>query len=85
MTPLPTPIFDFHKVIRALTTLHSDSVASEKQPLVGREKKSLFAVTRVVTIIPSRCRYGKVQRQLAIGKSLLEGGGTFDQVKMTLF
>ena len=33
-----------------------------------------------------RCRYGKVQRQLAIGKTLLEGGGTFDhQVKIALF
>ena len=33
MTPLTTPIFDFHQVISALTTdSDSDSVASENQP-----------------------------------------------------
>ena len=45
---------------------------------VHQEKKNRF--------VERLCRYGKVQRQLAIGKSLLEGGGTFDhQVKIALF
>ena len=43
-----------------------------------RKKKNRF--------VERLCRYGKVQRQLAIGKTLLEGGGTFDhQVKIALF